>query len=129
MHHKYKRVQNPKTTEEIAQDYTTLGTELGSSVAPVGLAWQKAIDERPDLNLYADGLHPNIQGTYLTTCVFYATIFGKSPVGLTYYPADMIAGIDDQKVRWDEWQKLTEDEMAFLQQIAWDTVVDYQNQK
>jgi hypothetical protein len=29
-----------------------------------------------------DGNHPTVAGTYLTAAVFYATIFGESPVGL-----------------------------------------------
>jgi hypothetical protein len=128
MHWEWKRTGKPQLAfDEIAQDYSEIGTELGAIVAPVGLAWQKSIQERPDLNLYETDLtsHANIQGTYLTICVLYATIFGESPVGLTYYPADMIAGNDIMKLRWEEWQQMTEDEMSFLQQIAWETVSEY----
>jgi hypothetical protein len=105
------------TTEGIARVYTNIGAELGVRVAPVGLAWTRSIQERPDLNLFDyDGVHPNIQGTYLTTCVLYATIFGQNPVGLSYLPPDVPG-----------WE-MTEDEAAFLQRIAWETVVDYKAQ-
>jgi hypothetical protein len=30
----------------------------------------------------SDGSHPTVSGTYLAACVFYATIFRVSPVGL-----------------------------------------------
>ena len=84
-------------------------------VVPVGLAWQSAMDERPELNLYiGDGIHPNIHGTYLTVCVVYVTIFGVSPIRLTYLPSED-PGVND-------------DEGAFLQRIAWETVQDYQAQ-
>ena len=33
-------------------------------------------------NLYSDGLHLNNAGSYLVALTFYATIFGKNPVGL-----------------------------------------------
>ena len=47
-----------------------IGTELGVKVAPVALAWERSIEERPDLELYeGDGVHPNIAGTYLTISV------------------------------------------------------------
>jgi len=106
------------TTEGIARAYTNIGAELGVRVAPVGIAWTRSIQERPDLSLYEyDEVHPTIQGTYLTTCVLYATIFGQSPVGLSYLPPDVPG-----------WE-MTEDEAAFLQRIAWETVVDYQTQQ
>jgi hypothetical protein len=110
----------PMTTEDIARVYANIGGELGARVAPVGLAWQRSIQERPDLNLFGlDKIHPSIRGTYLTACVLYATIFDQSPVGLAYLPDATLSG------RWE----MTEDEAAFLQRIAWETVVDYQAQQ
>jgi hypothetical protein len=44
--------------------------------------WERfrATHERP--NLYdADGSHPSAAGSYLAACVFFRTLFGKSPVG------------------------------------------------
>jgi len=125
----WEGVRNPiVTTEEIAQAHSHIGAELGVKVAPVGLAWQRSIQERPDLNLYDDYIHPSMRGTYLTICVLYATIFGQSIVDPSYQPADMIADVDSMKVRWEQWQ-MTEDEVTFLQRIAWETVVDYQAQQ
>ncbi len=51
-----------------------------------------------------DPKHPSIRGTYLAACIFYAALWGTSPVGLSY-----MAG-------------LPPDEATFLQQVAWDTV-------
>jgi hypothetical protein len=103
------------TTDEIAQAHGDIAMELGVDVAPVGLAWQRVMDEHPDLDLYMpDAIHPSIHGTYLTVCVVYATVFGESPIGLDYLPSDL-GGV-------------TEDEAAYLQRIAWETVQDYQTQ-
>jgi hypothetical protein len=33
----------------------------------------------------SDGVHPTVRGTYLAACVFFDSIFGRSPVGLTYH--------------------------------------------
>jgi hypothetical protein len=97
------------TMEEIAQAHRAIATELGTVVAPVGLAWQRAMKERPGLDLYAaDREHPSIYGTYLAVNVVYAMISGKSPVGLTYFPSGV-----------------AEEEAAFLQRIAWETVREY----
>ena len=97
------------TMEEIAQAHRDIATELGVDVAPVGLAWQRAMKERPELDMYiADREHPSVYGTYLAVNVVYATVFGESPAGLAYRPSG-----------------ISEDETAFLQRIAWETVRDF----
>jgi hypothetical protein len=102
------------TIEEIAEANRDIATELGVDVAPVGLAWQRAMEERPELNMYyLDGIHPSLHGTYLAINVVYATIFGKSPSGIAYLPSLSGRG------------RVTEDEAAFLQRIAWETVKEY----
>lgn len=109
--------------EEIAQAHQDVATELGVDVAPVGLAWQRAQQERPELDMYDnDQEHPSIHGTYLAVNVVYATIFGKSPVGLTYLPSKMTFFRDGTL------RGMTADEAEFLQRIAWETVQDYQTQ-
>lgn len=70
----------------ISEGYTEIAGELNVSLAPVGSAWLMAVQQYPELNLWRDdGRHPRKQGTYLAACVFYATIFRESPVGLAYY--------------------------------------------
>lgn len=44
----------------IAKDHYEIAKELKLEVAPVALAWQRILDERPDFGLWAgDGIHPN----------------------------------------------------------------------
>ncbi len=65
-------------------------------IAPVGpayaLAWEREVAAGADplatdsrfYRLYdEDGRHPSTLGTYLAACVFYATMTGSSPVGLS----------------------------------------------
>ena len=71
----------------------TTNTEKPVFLAPAGLAFKNiynqvnetGIDpsqgENSFSNLYSDGSHPSIDGTYLTSCVIYAVITGESPVG------------------------------------------------
>jgi len=111
----------PITIEEIDQAYRDIALELGVDVAPVGLAWQRVMEERPELDMYDDdGVHPSIHGTYLAVNVVYATVFGKSPIGIAYLPS---AG------SWSEGGGLTDEETAYLQRIAWETVQEYQAQQ
>jgi hypothetical protein len=94
---------------EIAQAHRTIAAELAIDVAPVGLAWQRSDQQDPTLDMYGnDDEHPSIHGSYLAACVIYGTIFSESPVGLSYRPSRG-AGV-------------SEDEAAFLQQVAWDEI-------
>ena len=69
------------TTANLAAAYNQAGAKLGAKVAPAGLAFARALRERPDLALYSQDGHPTMYGTYLAACVLYLTIFGQSPVG------------------------------------------------
>ncbi len=97
----------PEMTQQLADAYVQLANELDVFVIPAGLAFAKSIAMRPDLNLYvADLRHPSLAGTYLATCVTYASLFKRSPVGLKY-----TAGLDEatathlQNVAWATYQE------------------------
>jgi hypothetical protein len=82
---KYRMNDYESMQLEIQKGYQEIAQELDVPVAPVGMAWLTAIQQYPELNLWReDGSHPRKQGTYLAACVFYATIFHESPVGLDY---------------------------------------------
>ncbi len=71
--------------ELVTEAYNSVANIFGTEVAPIGAAWKKIRDENDPINLYdKDGNHPSYAGSYLTACVFYATIFDKSPVGLSF---------------------------------------------
>jgi hypothetical protein len=64
---------------------TDLGIELAASVAPAALAWDEALRGRPGLDLLgSDGAHPNLAGSYLIACVFYATLTGRDPTASSF---------------------------------------------
>lgn len=93
---------------QIAQAHRDAGKELGVDVAPVGLAWERVMRERPDVNLFKPDLeHPNILGTYLSTLVVYATVFKENPAGLTYLPAGVTPeiGMLLKKIAWETVQE------------------------
>ncbi|MFV2061967.1 MAG: hypothetical protein ACC726_00460 [Chloroflexota bacterium] len=94
--------------KDIVRAHRQISAELGAKVAPVALAMQKVRKERPRLKMRSDdGVHASWAGSYLAAAVIYATIFERSPVGLDY-----TFGV-------------TEGEAAYLQRIAWKTVVDW----
>jgi hypothetical protein len=70
---------------QIQSGYMGIADELDALIAPVGIAWQHGIARDAGLDLWqADGLHPTREGSYLSACVLYATIFQQSPAGLAH---------------------------------------------
>jgi len=71
----------------LRNSYLEMGINNNASVSPVGMAWKKVRELTNDtINLYSsDESHPSIYGSYLAACVFYASIFDKSPIGNSYH--------------------------------------------
>lgn len=72
--------------------YRDMATQTGTTVAPVGRAWEIALAEKPYLPLYApDGNHQSDMGAFLTAAVLFAAITGDDPLtlaGFDYPKAD-----------------------------------------
>ena len=63
--------------------YRDVAARNGAFVVPAGEAWDRVTREAPGIALWqADGSHPTVAGTYLAACVLYASLAGRSPVGL-----------------------------------------------
>ena len=113
---KFPTYENEDPFDYNATVVRTVADEFGVAVAPIALAWERAMESCPDVELYHDDAdHPTTHGTYLSASVMYATLFGQSPVGLAYRPTEG-GGVDDEAA-------------ACLQSAAWDTVVDYQSEE
>lgn len=79
----WSREWDPYTQAAITEKYRELAAKIKARVVPVGLAWQRAHELRPDLPLFFDdGSHPSPLGTYLSACVFFGVLTNQSPVGL-----------------------------------------------
>jgi hypothetical protein len=69
----------------LRESYLEMTMNNNASVAPVGAAWKMARDSFPTIDLYSpDNSHPSLHGSYLETCVLYASIFHKNPLGSTF---------------------------------------------
>lgn len=73
----------------LRSSYLLMGTQNNAPTSPVGAVWREFRDNFPNTNLYAgDGSHPNLNGSYLAACTFYASIYHKSPIG-AWKPTNM----------------------------------------
>lgn len=106
----HKRV-DPNMTRTLEKHYVEAGNANGALVIPVGLAFEEAYARKPEMKLHKDfdGSHPSLLGTYLAAAVVYASLYDKSPVGNKY----------------DYFGKISKEDLAFLQQVAQDTVTKF----
>jgi hypothetical protein len=101
----WARQHEPESQQVITDANATIGRELGATVVPVGLAWQRFLGKYDHPVLHdKDQSHPTLAGSYLAACVFLAVLFGESPVGLG-----------------GELDGLSEKDLALLQKVAWQT--------
>lgn len=107
-HVKPSKFASPDMIRKVEDMYVSVGNEAGAIVIPVGLAFEEAYRQRPDIKLHKDfdGTHPDLIGTYLAACVVYASLYGKSPVGNPY----------------DYYGKVDKEMATFLQKVADETV-------
>ena len=106
------RAAKPEDQEEQTRSQVEVARQAKAIFVPVGPAWQIARQKRPDLVLHDlnDGHHPGPAGSYLTACIFYSVLTGRSPVGhpCTATMAGQVA-LDERTAR-------------FLQEAAWEAV-------
>ena len=73
--------------QELRNTYMFMADTNKATISPVGVAWNRLRDNFPLIELYqVDESHPSVHGSYLAACVFYATLYQKSPIGSTYFP-------------------------------------------
>ena len=72
-------------TMKLAASYEAIAEECGMFLSPVGSAFYDVAKNHPEINLYnSDYSHPSPAGSYLAALCHYATVYGKSPVGVSY---------------------------------------------
>ncbi|HEX5792555.1 MAG TPA: hypothetical protein VFY01_04715 [Rheinheimera sp.] len=99
----WPRRGNKEEGARIHQLHLSIAKAEPACVAPIGLAWERALQQNPGLKLHAsDGNHAAFEGAFLTALVLYGTISKQDPADL-----DEIRAI-----------KLSRDTQAELRQAA-----------
>lgn len=102
----WARQKVPETQKALTDCYTSIGEELGATIIPAGVAWERFLRKHDHPVLHdKDGSHPTLAGSYLAACVFFAVLFDESPVGIPV-----------------ELKGLTPGDVALLQATAWEVV-------
>lgn len=71
--------------QRILTNYRVLNDTMKETVAPIGIAWIKAVNYLPAVNLWdPDDAHPSYAGSYLTASVIFSTIFNQAAKTASY---------------------------------------------
>ncbi len=123
----YGDIENVPSMDDLVETTQQVVSDSNALLVPTGPAWIRSNESHPEIDLFAslDGHTPSIQGVYLNAAILYALILERSPVGVEYHLTDILpdnAAADFFREQW----KMTDEEIAMLQQIAWETVQEYQ---
>lgn len=81
--------------EQFREAYYKMAQELGVTITPVGLAYQKAFEASGSDELatwFKDDRHPTQKATYMAACMEYATVMGIDPTTITWVPSTITPG-------------------------------------
>jgi hypothetical protein len=65
--------------------YVSLAKNIGGTLAPVGLGFERARIEAPTIELLDGTQHPSPAGTYLAAAILFRVVFNAPAVGSSYY--------------------------------------------
>ncbi|TCO40549.1 hypothetical protein EV646_11790 [Kribbella antiqua] len=100
----WARRNAPETQQALTSAYAGSAAELGATLVPVGVIWERFIKQYDEPVLHdSDNSHPALAGSYLAACVFLMALLEQDPVGIDV----PVKGLDA-------------DTAALLRQAAWD---------
>jgi hypothetical protein len=77
----------------IQSDYQNLAAKGGASLVNVGLVWEVLLNAKPDIQLYDDGNHPSLTGSYLEALTLYRSLSPTTFHRVTYLPEGVTAEV------------------------------------
>jgi hypothetical protein len=79
----WARKNAPEMQQAISTAYASIAAELGATLVPVGMVWERFLRDHDQPVLHdADGSHPALGGSYLAACVFLIALLEEDPVGI-----------------------------------------------
>jgi hypothetical protein len=79
----WARRNAPETQRALTDAYAGSAVELGATLVPVGMVWERFLADHEQPVLHdADNSHPALAGSYLAACVFLIALLAEDPVGI-----------------------------------------------
>lgn len=83
------------------ESYALAAQAVDGTFFPAATAWLKAWERDADLPLYADELHPTVEGSYLAALVMMARLYGDAPAEMPAAFTVRVPGSGTTTVRID----------------------------
>ena len=95
LYHLHLTLRDPaEMSQRVEEVYRNLANHFDTGMAPVGRAFMTAARRLPRVALRRrDGAHPTMEGTYLSACVLYRSLTGRSVTAANYRPYPMRAEV------------------------------------
>jgi lysophospholipase L1-like esterase len=114
------QIDSPETNARLDKLVHQFAWQNNLVLIPIAPAWELVHKEHAEIPLYAsDGNHPSAEGVYLSACVLYASLTGKSPLEIS---ARTSVGYDQPQ----EIVTLDDDVALVLQTAAWQVLQEYE---
>ena len=79
----WPQINRQQDFDNASVSYQLAAESVQGMLFPVGEAWRAAWRRSSTLPLYSgDGLHPNVNGSYIAALVMFQLLYDKTPVGL-----------------------------------------------
>ncbi|NOT07036.1 MAG: hypothetical protein HOP28_02410 [Gemmatimonadales bacterium] len=78
----WPQIQNFSTFDAANESYRLAAEDIDGLLFPAGKAWQAALRRDPSIQLYYDGLHASVIGSYLAALTIFGELFDRSVIGL-----------------------------------------------
>jgi hypothetical protein len=92
----WPQINRQQDFDNASMSYQLAAESVKGMLFPVGEAWRAAWRRNNTLPLYSgDGLHPNVNGSYIAALVMFQLLYDKTPVGL---PARLRLGVQGSPV-------------------------------
>lgn len=100
----WARLNQPDGQAAITTAYASCAAEVGATLVPVGMVWERFLREHDKPRLHDDdNSHPALAGTYLAACVFLIELLHEDPVGLEAKPK-ALSNEDAALIRSETWR-------------------------
>jgi hypothetical protein len=76
---------------DIQSDHRTLAETGNATLINVGLVWEHLLTTEPNIQLYQDGNHPSLAGSYLEALMIYKSLSPTRVLNVTYVPYGLSA--------------------------------------
>jgi hypothetical protein len=100
----WARLNQPDGQLAITNAYATIAAELGATLVPAGMVWDRFLRDHDRPVLYdVDGSHPALAGSYLAACVFLVALVQEDPRGIDA-PVKGLSDADAALIRDEAWR-------------------------